>query len=205
MSIRAIVLLGAAALVAAGCQGDKTPKPPIHPNWNMDQTARIDPQEPFYFFENGMGQRAYVEGTVARGQLRTDDHLNRGKDAKDAYVDALPPQDEAGNAIVADAAFIKRGEERYQIYCAPCHNNDGNGKGIIIQRAMKLAEGNPEGLGFNPPPSFHDDRLLKEPLGKFYDVITNGWGNMQPYKSQITNRDRWAVAAYVRSMQKTKK
>ena len=191
-------------MIMAGCQGDKTPKPPIHPNWNMDNVKRFDPQEPNYFFANNMAQRPFVEGTVARGQLRTDDHLDRGRDEADVYVNALPGADAQGKAFAWDDDFIARGKERYEIYCVPCHDAEGGGKGIVIQRAIKLAEGKSTGLGFNPPPSFHDDRLLKEPLGKFYDVITNGWGNMQPYKSQITNRDRWAVAAYVRAMQKTK-
>jgi mono/diheme cytochrome c family protein len=166
----------------------------------MDQQNRFDPQEPNPFFANGMAQRPFVEGTVARGQLRADDHLYRGRDAS-GFVNALPAKDADGTAIVLDRAMFERGQERYNIYCAPCHDLAGAGQGVIIERALALTKGQEDGPGFNPPPSFHDERLLKAPLGKIFDVITNGWGHMQPYASQLGLRDRWAVTAYVRALQ----
>jgi mono/diheme cytochrome c family protein len=147
-----------------------------------------------------MAQRPFVEGTVARGQLRADDHLYRGRDAG-GFVNALPAADGDGESITLDRGFLERGQDRYNIYCAPCHDLAGTGNGTIIERALAAAKGKEDGPGFNPPPSFHDDRLLQAPLGKLFDVITNGWGNMQPYASQVGLRDRWAVAAYVRALQ----
>ena len=200
MSTLMRILPIAVAVLAMGCQGGISEKPPVHLNWNMDQQNRFDPQEPNDFFEDGMAQRPFVEGTVARGQLRADDHLYRGRDAS-GYVNALPSKGEDGEPMVLDRAFFERGQERYDIYCTPCHDMAGAGNGVIIERALELAKGKEGGPGFNPPPSFHDDRLLKAPLGKLFDVITNGWGNMQPYASQMSLHDRWAVAAYVRALQ----
>jgi mono/diheme cytochrome c family protein len=204
MSLGAVTLLIGVALGAAGCQGSLSPEPPVHLNWNMDQQNRFDPQEPNPFFENGMAQRPFVEGTVARGQLRADDHLHRGRDAN-GYVNALPKADAEGVAITLDHALMERGQQRYNIYCAPCHDLGGGGSGVVVQRALDAAKGKEDGPGFNPPPSFHDERLLQAPLGKLYDVITNGWGNMQPYASQIVVRDRWAITAYVRALQNAKR
>ena len=204
MSTRLWIVAAAFFISAAGCQGSISAEPPVHLNPNMDQQNRFDPQEPNDFFENGMSQRPFVEGTVARGQLRADDHLHRGRDAN-GYVNALPKADEKGEAITLDRSLMQRGQERYNIYCAPCHDLGGAGAGIVIQRALDEAKGKEGGPGFNPPPSFHDDRLLKAPLGKIYDVITNGWGTMQPYASQMVLRDRWAVAAYVRALQNAKR
>ena len=200
MSTRLWIVAAAFIVSAAGCQGSISPEPPVHLNPNMDQQNRFDPQEPNDFFDNGMSQRPFVEGTVARGQLRADDHLHRGRDAN-GYVNALPKVDEKGEAITLDRALMQRGQERYNIYCAPCHDLGGAGAGIVIQRALDEAKGKEGGPGFNPPPSFHDDRLLKAPLGKIYDVITNGFGVMYSYASRIPVEDRWAIAGYIRALQ----
>ncbi len=163
MSTRALLFVAGLALGVAGCQGGISHEPPVHLNWNMDQQNRFDPQEANDFFENGMAQRPFVEGTVARGQLREDDHLYRGRDAN-GFVNALPAADASGDAIALDRGFLERGQDRYNIYCTPCHDVAGNGKGIIIERALDAAKGKEGGPGFNPPPSFHDDRLLQAPL-----------------------------------------
>ncbi len=200
MSVRALVLMCGLAVVAAGCQGSISDAPPFHINWNMDQQNRFDPQEPSSLFEDGRSSRPYVEGTVARGQLRADDHLYRGLDA-DGYVNALPAKDASGQALALDRALLKRGQERYGIYCVPCHDIAGTGQGVVIQRALEALKGTDKTLGINPPPSFHEDRLLRMDLGKIFWVITDGWGGMQSYASQIGLRDRWAVTAYVRALQ----
>ena len=204
MRTLALIVAAGFAVVALGCQGDISKKPPVHLNWNMDQVSRFDPQEPNPFFENGMAQRPLIAGTVARGQLRDDDHLYRGKDAKGEYVATLPEADNHGVAITADKAFLERGKQRYNIYCGPCHETSGEGRGVVIQRALDAAKGKEGGPGFNPPPSFHDERLVKAPVGTFFHVMTDGWGNMMSYKSQIVVRDRWAISAYVRAMQVAK-
>jgi cytochrome c len=121
-----------------------------------------------------------VPGTVARGQLRIDDHLYKGKvDGKDADTFPFP----------ITANDILRGQQRFNIYCTPCHDYTGSGRGMIVQR------------GFPQPPSLHIDRLRQAPVGHFFDVMTNGFGNMYSYAARVTPEDRWRIAAYIRALQ----
>jgi mono/diheme cytochrome c family protein len=179
-----ILLTAATAVFALGCQEEIKKKGPIHPNWNMDQTERIDPQEPAPkdVFADGRGMRTPVEGTVAVGMLREDDHLWRGKVAGE-FAKAVPP------SLELDAAFLARGQERYNIYCAPCHDKAGTGNGTVA------------GRGITQPPTFHSAYLKGFPVGQLFDVITNGVRTMPPYASQIPAEDRWAIATYVRALQ----
>lgn len=202
MLLRAITLAALSVLVL-GCQGDKSPNPPIHPNWNMDNVTRFDPQEKNAFFADLRAQRPLVEGTVSRGNLKADDHLYRGKDASGEWVETLPASRERGGDFTDSLAVQARGEQRYNIYCTPCHNDSGHGRGIVVERALELKDGDIGALGFTHPPDFRIDRLKSMPVGYFYNVITNGWGGMMPYKSQIHVDDRWAIAAYVKNMQDT--
>jgi mono/diheme cytochrome c family protein len=132
------------------------------------------------FFADQRQARPPVEGTVARGMLRADSKLFAGKD---------------GNTLVADLplpvtrALLDRGRQRFDIYCAPCHDRTGSGNGMVVQR------------GYRPPPSFHIERLRSQPVGHFFDVITNGFGAMPDYASQIGAEDRWAIIAYIRALQ----
>jgi mono/diheme cytochrome c family protein len=87
------------------------------------------------------------------------------------------------------ADLLERGQERFNIFCRPCHGGLGNGDGVVVER------------GFPPPPSYHDPRLREAPLGHFFDVVTNGFGRMTSYAARIPPRDRWAIAAYVRALQ----
>ena len=173
----------------SGCRGGTSPKPPVHPNLNMDQQNRIDPQEPNDFFSDKRGMRSFVEGTVPQGSLNADDHLYRGKSSDGTFAATLPEKDGDGNALVLDVAFLQRGAERYGVYCVPCHDGAGTGDGIVVQRGMLK------------PPSFHDERVRGLPVGALYDIVTNGIRNMSPYRSQLALRDRWAVASYVRALQ----
>jgi len=184
---RALVALGALATMV-GCQGMTSPLPPVHLIQNMDQQKRLDPQEPSDLFENGRGMRTQVAGTVAYGHLNADDHIYRGRDA-DGFVNTLPPKDNKGEAIALDRDFLVRGQQRYGIYCTPCHDSAGTGNGIVVQKGMPQ------------PPSFNDERILAMQVGQFYDIITHGVRNMPPYNNQIKLRDRWAIAAYVRALQ----
>jgi mono/diheme cytochrome c family protein len=121
-----------------------------------------------------------VEGTVARGQLRLDDHLYTGKvDGKLVATFPFP----------ITHADLERGRDRYNIYCAPCHDSTGHGRGMIVLR------------GFPPPPSYHIPRLREAPVGHFFDVITNGLGNMYSYASRVSPEDRWRIIAYIRALQ----
>jgi mono/diheme cytochrome c family protein len=122
-----------------------------------------------------------VEGTIARGALNEDTEFYEGKDAEGNDIDAFP--------IAVDKAVIERGQNRFDIYCAPCHGRIGNGLGMIVRR------------GFKQPPSYHIDRLRQAPVGHFYDVISNGYGAMLNYASQVQPRDRWAIVAYIRALQ----
>jgi len=132
------------------------------------------------FFNDARSARPVVAGTVARGQLYDDALLYTGKaNGADATVFPFPIDDRA----------MARGQERFNIYCAPCHGRVGLGDGMIVRR------------GYRRPPSFLDERLRTAPAGHFYDVVTNGFGAMPDYAAQITPRDRWAIAAYVRALQ----
>ncbi len=187
--------LAIAALGLGACRGQISAEPPVHPQLNMDQQKRIDAQEPSDLlpaglFADGRGMRERVAGTVpALGPDGTgfpcivaedNSHLCQGK-LDGEWADVAPME--------IDLAFLNRGKERYEIYCAPCHDVAGVGKGPVIEHGML------------PPPSFHDNRLRKMPLGQVYDLIANGVRNMPAYGTQILPEDRWAVAAYVRTLQ----
>ena len=132
------------------------------------------------FFPDGKSARPVIPGTVARGQLRTDDAFYRGRTG-DAAVTALP--------VPISRQLLERGRQRFDIFCAPCHGRLGDGAGMVVQR------------GFRPPPSLHIDRLREAPVGHFFDVVSNGFGAMPGYASRIPAADRWAIIAYVRALQ----
>lgn len=157
-----------AALALVGCRND------------MQRGPRYDPLTPNEFFPNGAASRPLVEGTVARGQLRADTVFYTGK-ANGQFVDTMP--------IPVTAELLDRGEQRYNVYCSPCHSVLGDGDGMVVRRGLKQ------------PPSYHDVRLRNERDGYFFDVITNGFGQMQDYSAQIAPRDRWAIVAYIRALQ----
>jgi hypothetical protein len=117
---------------------------------------------------------------VARGQLRTDSHFYTGK-VDGTLVDTLP--------VPFTRSLLERGRERYDIYCAPCHDRTGGGQGMIVRR------------GFRRPPPLHLERLREAPIGHFFDVMSNGIGVMMDYAAQVGPRDRWAIAAYIRVLQ----
>lgn len=133
------------------------------------------------FFADGSSARPLVEGTVARGTLQEDEAFFTGKIDK-ATVKEFP--------IPVDEALVDRGQERYNIYCSPCHDRTGGGNGMVIRRGFA-----------RQPPSYHIDRLRQADVGYFYDVITNGFGVMPDYRAQIAPRDRWAIVAYIRALQ----
>lgn len=184
----AVGLLVTLAL-SAGCRGNKSKDPPIHPNWNMDDQQYFQAQEDNDWFPDNRAQRPLVAGTVARGLLKADDHLYRGRGPDGRLVDALPP------SLALSQELLDRGEARYDIYCAPCHEKSGLGNGIIAQPGRIAA-----GLLVKPP-SYMDPRLTAMPLGYFFDVITHGKNTMRPYAAQIPVEDRWAIAAWVRVLQ----
>jgi len=132
------------------------------------------------FFADGSSARPFVEGTIARGALQDDEAFFTGKINK-VDVKELP--------FPIDEKVLDRGEERFNIYCSPCHGRTGEGNGMVVQR------------GYKTPPTFHQDRLRQADVGHFFDVMTNGFGGMPDYKVQIAPRDRWAIVAYIRALQ----
>jgi mono/diheme cytochrome c family protein len=132
------------------------------------------------FFTDGRSARPVIPGTVARGQLHLDEHFYTGK-IEGRHADTFP------FAITADV--LRRGQERFNIYCSPCHGRLGDGAGMIVQR------------GFRRPSSYHQDRLRNAPPGYFFDVITNGFGTMFDYADRVAPEDRWAIVAYIRALQ----
>jgi mono/diheme cytochrome c family protein len=168
-------LRGAAALVCilslsamAGCRQD------------MHQAPRYNPLAESDFFADKRSARPLVEGTVARGFLRGDRRFYTGKEGN-TFVPEVPMR--------VDKAVLLRGQNRFNVYCSPCHGRTGEGNGMIVQRGLKQ------------PPSFYTERLRTQPDGYFYDVITNGFGAMQDYSAQVQPRDRWAIVAYLRTLQ----
>ena len=147
---------------------------------DMHDQPKYIPLRQSAFFNDARSARPVVEGTVARGQLHDDELMYTGK-VGGADATLFPMR--------VDAAVMARGQERFNIYCAPCHGRAGQGDGMIVRR------------GYRRPPSFHQDRLRDAPAGHFFDVITNGFGAMPDYATQITAEDRWAIVAYVRALQ----
>jgi mono/diheme cytochrome c family protein len=147
---------------------------------DMHDAPRYDPLEASELFHNGASGQPLVAGTVARGQLNDDELLTTGK-VNGQVVDQFP--------FAISHADIDRGEERFNIFCSPCHGRTGRGNGMVVQR------------GFRQPPSYHIDRLRQAPAGYFFDAMTNGFGVMPDYRAQVTVADRWRIVAYIRALQ----
>jgi mono/diheme cytochrome c family protein len=146
----------------------------------MHDQPKYVPLRESTFFSDARSARPVIPGTVARGQLRDDTLLYTGK-VNNADATVFP--------FAIDDRVMARGRERFDIYCAPCHARTGTGDGMIVQR------------GYRRPPSLHLDRLREAPVGHFFDVITNGFGAMPDYATQIRAEDRWAIIAYIRALQ----
>lgn len=185
MTSRIPLALAAIALIS-GCRGMTSGRPPIHLNPNMDDQKRFDPQERNPFFADGRAMRPPVQGTVPASTAPDDPLLATGRNGED-WLTSLPP------SLTLDRALLERGQQRYDIYCMPCHDAAGTGNGTVARRA-----------GTWTPPSLHDDRLRALALGQIYDVVTNGVRTMPAYALQVPTEDRWAIAAYVRTLQRSR-
>jgi mono/diheme cytochrome c family protein len=147
----------------------------------MRDQPRYEPLESSSFFPDNTSARPLMPGTVPNNYDVTNEWFYTGKTADGQYVDAFP--------FPVTMDVLKRGQERFNIYCSPCHGLSGMGDGMIVQR------------GFSHPPSYHQDRLRNAPIGHFVDVITNGYGQMYSYAYRVKPADRWAIAAYIRALQ----
>ena len=148
---------------------------------DMYDQPKYEYYDPSTIFVDGASSRPQIVGTVARGQLQADPHYYKGKgpDGKDA----------ATFPFAVDRETLELGRERYQIYCTPCHGRLGDGRGMVVRR------------GFSPPPTFHAEYLRKKEVGHFFEVITNGYGAMYSYAARIPVSERWAIVAYIRTLQ----
>jgi len=147
---------------------------------DMHDAPRYDPLEASDVFANGASAQMFVDGTVARGQLNDDELLATGK-VGGQTADLFP--------FAITRVDLDRGQVQFNAFCSPCHGRSGEGNGMVVQR------------GFRQPPSFHIDRLRQAPAGEIYDRITNGFGVMPDYRSQIDVPDRWRIVAYMRALQ----
>jgi cytochrome c5 len=183
------ILLGAVLAAVAGCRGQTSTEPPIVPLRNMFDQDRYDPQSESKFFADKRTMRTPVEGTVPR-ERELDPEVGQGRLVDDSgYVLEIPRVvvDRAGGA----AALLDRGEERFGIYCRPCHDGTGSGQGMVITRAK-----------WQPaPPTFHQDRIRQMPDGQLFATITHGVRLMPSYGSRIPVDDRWAIVSYVRALE----
>jgi mono/diheme cytochrome c family protein len=166
--VRRCVFVVSLIALLAGCRRD------------MQDQPKFKPYRGTKFFGDERSARPLVAGTVARGQLQEEGLLAAAKSGP-AFADALP--------MPVDEALLRRGQERYGIYCTPCHGLLGRGDGMVVRR------------GYRPPSSFHVDRLRAQPAGYFFDAISHGFGAMPDYAAQIPVADRWAIVAYVRALQ----
>jgi mono/diheme cytochrome c family protein len=157
-------------LCVAGCRQDMHDQPRYKP---FGRSALFDDQR---------ASRPILPGTVARGQLHDDEVLHTGR-SEAGFAEQLP--------VTADRALFERGRERYDIFCSPCHDRTGTGRGMIVLR------------GYKQPTSFHTERLREMPPGYLFHVITSGFGVMPAYAAQVPVADRWAIVAYVRALQRS--
>jgi mono/diheme cytochrome c family protein len=149
---------------------------------DMHDQPKYRPLRGSELFDDQRSARPLVAGTVARGSLREDEVYFTGKQGND-FVSQLPA------SVKLTPELLARGQQQFQIYCTPCHGRTGRGDGMVVRR------------GFKAPVSYHTDRLRTIPIGYFYDVMTNGFGAMADYAAQVAPADRWAIAAYIRTLQ----
>ena len=187
----ACLLLIAYCLFAGGCRYDMQDQP------KYKYYAKSD------FFPDNRASRDLPNGTVPRGWLHENKAFYTGKvDNPNPNAPVQTTTDASGNTLVSSfpndidyfpvpvtKALIDRGQERFNIYCIVCHGPEGQADGMLVRR------------GFPKPPTYHDDRLRNAPVGHFFDVMTNGWGKMNSYAAQVSPADRWAIAAYIRTLQ----
>jgi mono/diheme cytochrome c family protein len=162
------LIVVALALIGSACRQDMHDQPKYLP---LRESA---------FYTDERSARPLVDGTVARGQLRDNELLFTGK-ANGADATVFP-------APVTEKVML-RGQERFDVFCSPCHGRTGQGDGMVVLR------------GYRRPPSLHEERLRNAPVGHYFDVITNGFGAMPDYASQVKPQDRWAIIAYIRALQ----
>ena len=168
----------------------------IHIIQDMDNQPKFRAQHANTLFADGRAMRPPVTGTVARGRLEADDHYNRGV-VNDGWATTFPPQ------VRVDPDLVRRGRERFNIYCTPCHGYAGYGDGLVNQKAMELMSRGVNGTTWVQPKNIHEQLIREQPLGQTFNTITNGVRTMSGYAAQIPTEDRWAIVAYVKALQRS--
>ena len=176
------LILTSAVGVSACARGCTSSRPPIHINPSMDDQPKVLPQTASTFFYNGSAMREPVPGTIPIGGLKEDGAFFTGKGPDGQFVATIP--------VTVDDALLERGRQRYAIYCQPCHDARGDGKGILFQRANV------------PTATFHQEKIQKYPDGQIFDIMSNGQGLMPAYRWPIPPADRWAIIAHIRELER---
>lgn len=191
---RALVITAAVSALLGACRGQPSEDPPILLLRNMWDQQRYDPQSVSNQYSDHRTMRQPVTGTVTRENFIEDERLSLGLEPDGVtYVPTIPT--EIAPAFGGPLGLVQRGQERFNIYCSPCHGRAGDGQGMVFLRASVT------GYQYPPPPSFHDNRLRHMPDGQLYATIANGIRNMPSYAAQIPVNDRWAIVSYVRALQ----
>jgi mono/diheme cytochrome c family protein len=168
----------------AGFRGSKFTSPPIEIFDDMDRQLKVKAQSASRFFADGRADRPTPANTVARGHLDADDAFFRARNAAGEFVAGYP------ESLTVDETLLRRGQNRYMIYCAPCHGAVGDSNGIT------------KSYGMGATATLLDERLRTMPSGEIFNTITHGKNTMRPYGDKLDARDRWAVVAYVRALQR---
>lgn len=229
---RWLIFIGIIVMVASwlplvlvgNARSSLTTKPRIHLVQDMDKQPKYRTQRSSPIFADGRTMRPRIEGTIAQGKLNEDDHYYRGfrlsnaphgpaessrgggnandhadenASSKQVFLDGYPDQ------VNVDEAFVMRGQERFNIYCAPCHGYDGRGNGTVQQAVDAVKSGAAMGWAWTQPANLLLDNIASQPNGQLYNTIANGKATMAAYGSQINVEDRWAIVAYVRVLQQS--
>lgn len=182
MSRLSLPLLSLALLALGACRGQPSDQQPIHLVPDMDWQPKFSPEEETVLFDDGRTMRPLVDGTVAQGHLAEDEGLATGK-IGDKFLARVP--------VPVDEALIRRGQDRFAIFCTPCHDATGAGRGMTVQR------------GYPPPVSLTSERVMGMPDGNIFNTISHGVRNMPGYRKQIPVADRWAIVAWVRVLERS--
>lgn len=169
-------------------------KTKIHIIQNMDNQPKFVSQEANALFLDGRAMRPHIDGTIPQTGMIGDTHKFMGI-IDGAWATTYPTE------LTVDRTLIERGQERFNIYCSPCHGIGGFGDGLVHNRANQLVETGVNGTSWVAPKNIHEDTIKEQPVGQLFNTITNGVRTMSGYASQISVRDRWAIIAYIEALQ----
>ncbi len=192
-----LIVLGSVPFaLAAMARAVPSSRTRIHIIQDMDNQPKFRAQHANPLFADGRAMRPPVAGTVARGRLEADDHYYRGV-VDNGWSTTFPPQ------VQVNLDLVHRGQDRFNIYCTPCHGYAGYGDGTVNERAMELVNLGRNGTTWVQSKNMHEQLIREQPLGQTFNTITNGVRNMSGYAAQISTEDRWAIVAYVKALQRS--